>query len=295
MAHGRLARSLARAVALVLVVSTVGCKLIEKLKPHHGSPCAGETSLCSGASALICHDGKYFETRCRGPKGCRVSGELLTCDVSLDTDDDHCPSSWEGKGSCSDKKDALVACHDGAFERTPCRGPKGCWEKGASDLACDMSAVAEGDPCETEGSSACSADHATMFDCVKSKMAHPQPCRGPKGCLVENKTVTCDKSIGVEGDECTEGGVCNAEHDKVLGCKGGKLAVHQICRGGPCVSVDGNVVCEKRGYSEPGDPCEPDIAACSTDGKSVLKCVDGKLVKKKACACAVSGDDIVCR
>ncbi len=287
---------LSRALAFLVVSATLGgCKLLDKLGTHEGDPCSDNLAVCRGPEvALVCHDGKYVETPCRGPDGCRVRGAELTCDFTNDTESDRCPHEWEDQGRCIGSA-GFVACRGGHYARFDCRGAKGCVTEGEK-VSCDMSVVVEGDRCSDEGAVSCTKDAKTLLTCKKGKMSSPSPCRGPKGChKADGSKIACDQSIAAEGDACDGGGACTADGAKLLECRDGKNVVAHVCREGPCKSEGDSVACANLGVAEPGDPCTGDIGACSVDRKAMLGCRAGSFAIEKRCACVVEGEQIRCR
>ncbi len=280
-----------RAAALLLVLaSAASCKLVDKLAAHDGDPCTGHVAVCRGPEvALVCHEGKYFETPCRGPQSCRVEAGNIVCDTSLDDERDKCPPEWEDTGTCRGI-DTFVSCRNGRYQVLDCRGPKGCASKD-DKVACDISVAVAGDLCNHEGQSACADDKTTMLTCENGKMAMPRPCRGPLGCHSPDAAhVACDEAA-IEGDPCTgDVGACSLDGRAMMRCKDGKYTLLHICRGAEgCRVRSGSVGCGNMVLSEPEDPCSDGVGACSTDGKALLLCKSGKLAVAKKCACVVHG------
>lgn len=274
-------------------------KIAENMGDHAGSACKGKTGLCKGDStALICNDGKYAEVACRGPKGCSISGGNMSCDSSLNSEDDKCPAVWEGTGSCRGTS-KWVGCHDGAYVVLDCRGKTACKQTGTTSN-CDQGVVDEGDACTDEDTASCSESGSEKFICKKGKMGSPVPCRGPEKChsSPDGKKILCDQSLGKEGDTCqSAGGACSVDGSATLHCANGKYVVSHICRGGgPCKTENEMVACGNMGLSEAGDPCSGDIAACTVDGKAFLSCKNGKFEQTRKCnRCTSDGKAVTCQ
>ena len=77
-------------------------------------------------AALECHGGVFVvgET-CKGPRGCTVDGEKISCDN--DVADENDPCHFDGDFACASDKKMVFKCV--GKKMTPlnsCRGPKGC-------------------------------------------------------------------------------------------------------------------------------------------------------------------------
>lgn len=99
------------------------------------------------------------------------------------------------------------------------------------------------------------------------------------------------------GDKC-QGQVFTCDSDTVaLECRDDVWRAVP-CRGaGGCKAQDGKVTCDVSGNQE-GDTCavtQEGDALCTQDGRAVLECRQGLLVKTRSCSsCAVSGAQVVC-
>ena len=150
----------------------------------------GEVCLESGSdnracssdhkTSLFCAAGKFKAVQtCRGPKGCQIKGDSVTCDSRLAEKGDLCTSA--GSFACTPDKKARVVCKGGqfAFDRY-CRGPTACHE---IDLACDETVSDVGDPCGVSGMFACSSDGSARLVCQGGQYEKDQSC--PKsGCAL---------------------------------------------------------------------------------------------------------------
>ena len=296
-----LPRALATVAAFSLLTLGASCSLLEKLGnqlgDHEGSPCSGKVGLCKDDShALICNEGKYALASCRGPQGCKVAGKEMTCDSSLNSEDDTCPAVWEGTGSCRGTG-KWVSCQDGHYTVLDCRGKKGCQQTGKTST-CDQSVVDEGDACSEDDTASCSESASEQLTCKKGKMGSPIPCRGPLKCHVsdDGKKNLCDQSLVKEGDACTgDGGACSLDGGATMHCTNGKYVASHVCRGGGCATKDTVVACADMGLAEPGDPCHGEVAACSVDHKSFLDCKSGKFAVTRKCNCATENGSVQCK
>jgi hypothetical protein len=137
--------------------------------------------------SLLCQRGKWKGVeRCGGPKGCAIRGDILTCDARGAAQDDPCPGP--GTYSCATDSKSRLACKGGkfAFDRY-CRGEAGCRD---SDVSCDQSLSALGDPCGVPGMVACSPDGKNEMLCQGGHFAVQRDC--PGGCQVAaNRRIQC--------------------------------------------------------------------------------------------------------
>ncbi len=145
---------------------------------------------------------------------------------------------------CVDGKTEL-ACEDGVFISTPCKGPMGCRED-AKRLTCDVTGNADGDPCskDEEGVAQCIGDKGRIT-CRDGRYAI-DACRGEQGCRGETGVIRCDQSKSQEGDPCHgTTNSCSLDAKSVLTCHDGKFAVAAQCPGaGGCTVASGEVNCD---------------------------------------------------
>ena len=171
--------------------------------------------------------------------------------------------------------------------------------------ACTPKKPQAGDVCGAaeEGAYVCTSG-TTALVCKGERLAHRE-CRGPKGCT-GGEHATCDRTIGREGDACSEPNagyydtadvVCSENRSALLACRDGKLALDTPCRGPKGCTGEGQPVsrssCDQT-LGEVGDPCNRHLetsntlGACSVDKKSSLLCDHeyelGKLVVNKTCS-----------
>ena len=137
-------------------------------------------------AALECHKNVFTvgET-CKGPKGCVVNGEKISCDNDIaDTGD---PCHFDGDYACSSDNKMAFKCT--AKVMTPlnsCRGDKGCRvvELAAEhkvEFICDDSLAVIGDPCDEEGEHACSDGQEVDHGLPEREVHRAQALRRPRG------------------------------------------------------------------------------------------------------------------
>ncbi|MCE9673688.1 hypothetical protein LY474_38390 [Myxococcus stipitatus] len=104
---------------LFVLVSVVGSLFFAGCGQSVGDDCDGGGFICQDAVlALECRDGKLREVQCRGPLGCRESGDTVRCDTSLNGAGDACAVTAEGKGLCSKDGKAMLECRQGVLVET---------------------------------------------------------------------------------------------------------------------------------------------------------------------------------
>ena len=210
----------------------------------------------------------------------------------------------ETKEVCTSEKEAL-ACHDGKWEEMQCRGPAGCAKEG-SETVCDQSVAEDKDVCNLAGDFVCTADKKGMLECTKNKWTFVQSCLGARGCVMEQKKVTCDNSVANLGDACREEDdyACAPDQKAALVCRGGKFVTASPCKGAKGCRVTGDkasgfkVECDDS-IANVGDPCEREgHYACAPDEKSIVRCKDKKFVQDDKCRsrekCQVRGEQVGC-
>ena len=218
-------------------------------KPGPGSSCEkGEARCLDKQRELICQDGKFVETPCRGPGGCSVAPEGVRCDISGNSAGDVCSTDEQGASACKDGQ-TMLSCRGGRYVAVPCRGPNGCQNEGTRSL-CDQSMATLGDDCGTEGTKACSVDGREVLACKQGKMGPLVLCRGSRGCSAVGGKLDCDLSIAAEGDACDaklEGHVaCSRDAAKIVRCSGGRFVEDDTCKAGKrCVTSGTSTECAK--------------------------------------------------
>lgn len=224
-------------------VSLASLALALACKSSVGSSCdKGDGRCLDPKSELICQAGKLIETPCAGPRGCSVNEKGTSCDFSANKPGDPCSTDDEGVAICTGK-DAMIACHGGAYAHVPCRGTRGCLDAEGRAL-CDTSLAEPGDVCHDENLKACSSDGAQVLICKQSTMQRFYACRGEGGCAVTAGKLTCDTSIAKLGDACDkklEGQAfsCAPDRAAILICKGGAFTLDQACKSGQKCAVVG--------------------------------------------------------
>ncbi len=170
--------------ALLLVVAAAGCEA------KVGDVCeAGKAACKDGKTELTCEKGKFIAAACKGPKGCRVESGSLHCDVSGNAEGDPCSTDDEGSAQCRPDAKSIVACEKGKYAFSPCRGPKGCTQKGDT-ATCDTTLGQAGDKCEGTGY-ACSVDRKSVLKCTGGKAVVDEKCPGKQTCKSAGNKVGC--------------------------------------------------------------------------------------------------------
>jgi len=107
-------RSMFGAAGLLATVLLTACGT-----PQAGEECDSSGFLCENrTSALECRVGTWTSLPCRGPAGCELEGDTVTCDMTLNQEGDACAASAEGKGLCTSTGDGTLECRQGKFVRT---------------------------------------------------------------------------------------------------------------------------------------------------------------------------------
>jgi hypothetical protein len=105
------------AVALLLLALFVGlsCGTTMNGSPKAGAPCAQENvGACETATRLLACREQVWTTLsdCKGPQGCRQSGDSVECDTSLNGLGDRCSNL--GRVRCDpDGGQQILRCKDG--------------------------------------------------------------------------------------------------------------------------------------------------------------------------------------
>jgi hypothetical protein len=137
---------------------------------------AGQSHACTAdkKTSLACDKGKFKAVQtCRGPGGCQVRGEQVTCDAKTAEKGDLCTSS--GTFACSGDLKSRLLCKDGAFSFDRyCRGATGCH---AGDQACDETVSDVGDPCGVPGMAACNSEGSAELSCQGGQFIKDHPCK----------------------------------------------------------------------------------------------------------------------
>ena len=214
--------------ALGVLGTALGCE------PGVGSSCDPNEARClNDATQLVCQDGEYIATPCRGPGGCAVLPTVGTaCDISKNKPGDVCATHEEGVASCTTDHQMIV-CRSGKYAFEPCRGPAGC-ENSRRRANCDKTLADAGDPCKEEGSKACSVKGNELLACKGGQMQPLYHCLGEAGCQAPAAgKLNCDMSVADLGDACDpqmEGAAaCTPDMSDIVSCKAGKFVKDKAC------------------------------------------------------------------
>jgi len=158
-----------------------------------GDPCLdaeSENRACSTnkKKSLLCDAGKFKAIQfCRGPKGCQIHGEVVTCDSQVAEKADPCLKP--GTFACSTDFKTRLICKEGKFQFDRfCRGNSGCRD---FDFSCDESISEIGDPCGVPGMVGCSVDGKEELVCQGGQYIAQRQCR-KHGCHVTaNRGIDC--------------------------------------------------------------------------------------------------------
>ncbi len=113
--------ALACLVALgACVASLAACSAPTPPPVTVGSTCrTEEAAACdsAGPRMLVCRSASYvMYSDCRGPGGCRLEGDTVSCDTSGNSAGDTCPPQSEGKVRCDpDGGHDILRCVDGGL------------------------------------------------------------------------------------------------------------------------------------------------------------------------------------
>jgi hypothetical protein len=218
-------------------------------KPGPGSSCDPREARCLDAKrAIVCDDGKFVETPCRGKAGCLTVQESTSCDFSGNQPGDACGSSNEGVAVCAGD-DAMLSCHGRKFERVPCRGPRGCEMLGAQ-ANCDQSVAEVGESCKKQNAKACSADKTQVLSCNDGHMTAQYFCRGEGQCSSAGGKLGCDQTVAKLGDICDKslaGHIaCSEDKKSLITCQNERFIPSEKCKPGTVCTVSGqSTKCEK--------------------------------------------------
>ncbi len=160
--------------------------------------------------------------------------------------------------------------------------------------------AAPGQPCSNEGEALCHG--TTQLLACRTGTWSEVTCGGPQGCTTSEGAVTCDESIGREGEACSPGPgaryACAAEGGRRLACAAGHWKVASTCRGPKgCEAHASRVACDDS-VALAGDPCTKEgDSACSVDGKAVLACKGGVFGPSTTCRgrCVAQGLNVRCQ
>ncbi len=223
--------------------------LLPSCKPAPGSACdRGEARCLDARRELVCDDGKFIETPCRGPGGCSTLQETTSCDISGNRAGDPCSRTEEGAAACAEPN-RMIACHAGRFADVPCRGPRGC-ESVAGQPHCDQSVAEPGDACKLPNAKSCSQDKQSVLSCLNGRLAPLYLCRGQAGCSSAGGKLSCDQTVARLKDACDKGldghVACSEDRRGLLACSAESFVASEKCKAGTeCVVSGQSTRCTK--------------------------------------------------
>jgi hypothetical protein len=142
---------------------------------------------------VVCRDGKYRFSECRGTQGCQNEAGRALCDTSIAEPGDTC--SKEALKACSKDGKQVLSCQGGSMRRLySCRGEDGCAAR-AGTVNCDMSVAALSDGCDPkmDEKNACSDDGKAILVCRKGRFVVDEACKPGTGCSTEGGGISCTK------------------------------------------------------------------------------------------------------
>jgi len=147
--------------------------------PQAAPVCATGAPACSGDRKfllLTCGNAQpALLSTCFGSAGCVQRGAEITCDGSVAAPGDPCVS--EGELACSTDGTQLLACRRRVkVLASLCRGPRRCVS--AAAIECDSTIANAQEPCDGEGSLACSTDARMLLRCTQGRFVASSPCPG---------------------------------------------------------------------------------------------------------------------
>ena len=224
----RLGKALSVLAAIAMVTA-----LATSCKPTEGKSCRqdGSESCVDSKNALVCHKGTWEPMLCRGVNGCHKVGSDAECDQSIAEDAEVC--NLEGDVVCGSDQKSMLECKSARWARTAsCLGQNGCVLVGKV-VKCDNTVAALGDACTHPDDYACSQDKKVELVCKDGRFSVSATCRGPKGCGVVAKQISCDDTKAVLNDACGKDGsyTCDMESKSILVCRGGHYVVDEPCKG----------------------------------------------------------------
>ena len=246
--------------------------------------CDKATGLCSHAPTTgACDDGNSCTSNDTCDAG-SCKGGANTCPCQADAD---CPSdnnACNGTAFC-DKAKFPYVCKIKPGSVVECDPVKdGTCAANQCDVVtgqCAMAAIAEGKPCDADGT-ACTADDACAagkciagkgLACDDNNACTTDSCDSKIGCKYLANAALCD----ADGNACTVGDACQ---DKV--CVTGKLKScddNNACTSDSCDLKTG--ACVFDGAAVEGDPCDADGSACTVGDA----CKAGACAKGQALSC----------
>lgn len=236
----------------LLMLSAIAALSLTSCKPSVGSSCdKGEARCLDAKRELVCQAGRFIESPCSGPGGCRQTDKGTSCDFSGNKPGDLCSADDQGAATCS-SKDGMLACHGGVYVFVPCRGSRGC-ENAEGRALCDTSIAEPEDACSDDNLKACSGDRSQVLICKQHTMQRFYLCRGANGCVSSGGKLSCDTSVAKLGDACDkklegQAFACTLDENQILVCKGGAFVLDETCKAGQKCAVTGlSTKCRKPG------------------------------------------------
>jgi hypothetical protein len=163
-----------------------------------GDPCKPTDAQCLDPhTELACESGVLVAAPCKGPKGCRETGQELLCDFSENEAGDRCARSDEGAAQCRPSHTERIRCTGGAYVIEPCRGDDGC-HTAAGKVLCDQSRGKAGEPCSGK-THACTMDGKALLECADGRFQQSAACPGEGGCAIGAGAVQCDQRSAPKG------------------------------------------------------------------------------------------------
>jgi hypothetical protein len=142
-----------------------------------------------------------------------------------------------------------------------------------------------GDSCRDREASCVDADSGLF--CRDGKLMAVE-CPGPNGCIENEQDVTCDMSQNEVGAACwnptgtNETATCSPDKKEMVYCTDG-VTRRVACLGKKgCRPNNKDILCDQA-IATVGEACEKNVVACNTDGKTFLRCREGKLAEERLC------------
>lgn len=174
--------------------ATTGTAICDVSGNQAGDDCAkadeGKAACADQKAMSRCKAGKIERSTCKGPKGCAPKGADAYCDQAISDVGASCLQ--EGGSACTPDEKTWIVCKNNEYViRQPCRGAGRCTvNKETSVVRCDGSVGYVADPCEPEGSAACTHDGRARLKCKNGRLSYEVAC-SRASCKVTSKGVEC--------------------------------------------------------------------------------------------------------
>jgi hypothetical protein len=153
-----------------------------------------------------------------------------------------------------------------------------------------------------DGPPVCSFDRRSVVQCQRGAWVMLQPCPGPRGCAIGGNAIQCDPGMphagGASAPCAAEGGYgCTPDGRALTQCRAGRTVIVSTCRGARGCVVGEAVDCDTS-VALVGDRCDgPKEIACSTDNRSLLRCVNGVFQVGEPCrsSCLATKGRVLCQ